>query len=178
MLIHDLNFELYISAPTMQQKIEELAKRIEADFTDCTERPLFMITLGGAVVFAVDLCRHFNFVTEWSYVKCSSYNEGLTSSRNVKFELEPTISPQGRDVIVLEDIVDTGNTYQALHSYLMQHGAKSVRIASMIIKRDVYDKDLPIDYVALESDDIFLIGMGLDYNQLGRNLNGIYKLAK
>lgn len=177
MLIHNLNFELYISADTMRDNIEQVAMQIDADFARNQDPPLFMVTLGGAIVFAADLCRKLSFASEWSYVKCSSYHDAMKSSGKIRFELEPTISPLGRDVIVLEDIVDTGNTYEVLHRYLMERGARSVKIATMLIKRDVYDKDLPIDYVAAESDNIFIVGMGLDYNQLGRNLDGIYKLS-
>lgn len=178
MQIHNLNFEPYISAEHLAEQTARVAAQINRDYALAETPPLILITLGGAVIYAADLVRRLDFMTELSYVKCSSYNDGISSTGQIKMEIEPTISPVGRDVIVVEDIVDTGNTYVALHDYLMRAGAKSVKIATMLIKTAVYKKELPIDYISLEIDDIFVVGSGLDYNQLGRNLAGIYRLSK
>lgn len=178
MQIHNLNFEPYISAEHLAEQTARVAAQINRDYAISDTPPLILITLGGAVIYAADLVRRLDFMTELSYVKCSSYNDGISSTGQIKMEIEPTISPVGRDVIVVEDIVDTGNTYVALHDYLMRAGAKSVKIATMLIKTAVYNKELPIDYISLEIDDIFVVGSGLDYNQLGRNLAGIYRLSK
>lgn len=178
MQINNLNFEPYISAATLREQTVRVAAQISRDYADSTTPPLIIITLGGAVIFAADLVRSLDFVTDIAFVKCSSYHNSLTSSSKITFELPLTISARGRDVIVIEDIVDTGNTYVVLHDYLTAQGATSIRIATMLIKKDVYKKTLPIDYVAHEVDDIFVIGSGLDYNQLGRNLDGIYRLSK
>lgn len=178
MQIHDLNFELYITADILQGHIKRIADQINLDYANAPRRPLIIITLGGALVFGADLIRQLNFVTDIAYVKCSSYNNSMESSGCIDFELGLTISAADRDVIIIEDIVDTGNTYVALHDYLLKVGVRSVKIATMLLKSSVYKKNLPIDYLAVAIDDIFVIGFGLDYNQLGRNLNGIYRLTK
>lgn len=178
MQIHNLNFEPHISAETLLEQTRSVAMQINRDYSASATPPIILVTLGGALIFAADLVRNLDFVAEIAYVKCSSYNAALESSGNINFELKVTLPVVGRDVIVIEDIVDTGNTYVALYDYLMQQGATSVRIATMLIKKDVYKKSLSIDYVAIEVEDVFVIGSGLDYNQLGRNLRGIYRLSK
>lgn len=178
MLIHNQNFEPYISADTLSKQIDRIANQINQDFADSKDAPLIVITLCGALIFGSDLVRRLDFITDLAFVKCSSYGDSMSPSDYIRYELPPTISPLGRDVIIVEDIVDTGNTYLALHRHLTEMGAKSIRIATMLFKKDVYKKLLPIHYVAMEIDTIFVVGSGLDYNQLGRNLNGIYRLTK
>lgn len=178
MLIHDLNFEPYLSSEFLTEKIAAVASHINRDYAAETDPPIILITLGGAVVFAADLVRRLNFVAELAFVKCSSYYDSMHSSGQITFELDVTVSVSNRRVIVVEDIVDTGNTYVALHDHLIRMKAGSVSIATMLLKKEVYKQSLPIDYTAVEIDDVFVIGYGLDYNQLGRNLNGVYKLSK
>lgn len=175
MQLHDLFFEPYIPASQIESAVEGVARRINADYAHCITPPLFLVTLSGAFMFAAELSKYLNIPVEFAFVKCSSYNTAAVSSGEVRFEVECTVSPTGRDVIVVEDVVDTGNTYVALHAYLMRLEARSIRIASLLLKTEVYDKSLPLDYVALSVENIFLVGYGLDYNQLGRNINGIYR---
>lgn len=175
MRIHDIDFEPYISSDHIEEAISKLAERINTDYADRDSPLLALITLSGAIIFASQLCKQLKVPVELAFVKCSSYGVTTHSSGDVKFEVEPTTDIKGRDVLVLEDIVDTGNTWVALNKYIKEHGAQSVRIATLLLKEEVYDKDLPLDYVALRVENRFLIGYGLDYNQLGRNLNGIYR---
>lgn len=174
MRIHDIDFEPYISAAQVETAIRSVAERINTDYAASTEPVLLLITLSGATMFAGELCKSLTIPVEFSFVKCSSYGASTTSSGNIAFNVEPTASLLGRDVIVLEDVVDTGNTWVALHTYIEQQGARSLKIATMLLKPEVYDKSLPLDYVGLEVENKFLVGYGLDYNQLGRNINGIY----
>lgn len=175
MKIHDIDFQEYISNNVIEKAIADIAAQINKDYENSQEPVLLLITLAGAVIFGAQLCKHLTIDVELAFVKCSSYGTSRTSSGRVIFQVEPTASLLGRDVIVVEDIVDTGNTWVALHTYIEQQGANSLAIATLMLKDKIYDKPLPLDYVALRVDSEFLIGYGLDYNQLGRNLNAIYK---
>lgn len=177
MKIHDIDFQEYIPKETIEKAIAQTAQRINDDYAQAEDPVLLLITLSGAVIFGAELCKHLTIPVELAFVKCSSYGTSQTSSGRITFDVEPTCSLLGRDVIVLEDIVDTGNTWAALHTYIEQQGAHSLAIATLMLKEEVYDKDLPLDYVALKVENEFLVGYGLDYNQLGRNINAIYKPA-
>lgn len=177
--IHDKTFEPYRSQEQVVAAIDAVARQIETQYKNKGgQRPLvLLVTLSGGVFFAVELARRLSIQVELAFVKCSSYNGGLCSSGNVVMEVEPTLELTGRDVLVVEDIVDSGNTWYALHAYLADKGLQSLAIASLVLKPTVYKGALPIDFVALEVDDLFLIGYGMDYNQLGRDIDGIYALA-
>lgn len=175
--VGDKDFAPYISASQIEESVKAIAQSINESYSESKTPVLMLVTLSGAMMFAAELSKYVTVPLEWGFVKCSSYGVGMTSSGNVRFEVQPTIPVEGRDVLVVEDIVDTGNTWVALHANLLESGAKSVKIATMAIKRDVYDKALPVDFVALEVENKFIVGYGLDYGQLGRNINGIYVLA-
>lgn len=174
--LHQLEFEPYISASEIEQQIERLASEINCQYAGLS--PLIVITLNGAFIFGAELVKRLNFQCEIAFVKCSSYHDGTQSSGAVEFELGLKIDPAGRDILILEDIVDSGTTYMALHRYFSERSVKSIRIATLCFKSEAYHHSTPLDYVALEVENIFIVGYGLDYNQLGRNINGIYKLKK
>lgn len=174
--ILDHDFRVYIKHDDVVAAIKSVARQIDANYTNSDRPPVLLITLSGAMMFAAELVQHLSVNHKWAFVKCSSYNDGMTSI-GVKIEVEPTASLQGEDVIVIEDIVDTGSTWEFLHKYCLDAGARSVKIATMTIKNEVYKKSLPVDYVGLEIEDKFVVGFGLDYSQQGRNLPHIYQLA-
>lgn len=176
--LHDKSFRVSVPRADILRAIESLSRQLNADYEQYSEPPLMIVTLSGAMIFASELASRLDFNVEIAFVKCSSYNEAMSSSSEVVFEMECTISPAGRHVIVIEDIVETGNTYIALHRYLSHKQALSIRIATLLHKPNLYKHDLPIDYAALTIDDDFVVGFGLDYNQLGRNLRAIYSLIK
>lgn len=176
--LHDKSFSISLERQNILKAIDALAAKLNTDYGHQSEPPLMVITLSGAMIFAAELAHRLDFNVEIAFIKCSSYHGGLSSSGEIKFEMECTISPENRHVIVVEDIVETGNTYIALHQYLMGKQAKSVRIATLLHKPALYKYSLPIDYVALEIENDFVVGFGLDYNQLGRNLGAIYTLIK
>ena len=126
-------------------------------------------------MFTAELMKRLSFQCELSCVKLSSY-KGTKSSGTVLTLLGLTSDVKGRRVILCEDIVDTGNTILALQEMLQDKGAAEVRICTMLLKPDVYDKDVKLDYVAMEIPSAFIVGFGLDYNELGRNLQDIYVL--
>jgi len=175
-VIRDHVFEPYISREELDVAINNVAERINTEYKASKEVPIFLITLSGATFFAVRLLEKLSFTPKIGFVKCSSYASGMKSSGKIKMALEPTIEISGKNIIILEDIVDTGLTWKFLHDYLLKSGANSVRIASMLFKEEAYKETAIIDWYALKVEDKFLVGMGLDYGELGRNLPTIYKL--
>lgn len=174
--LHGKTFELYIPATDIHPAITQLAKRISEDYRDA-RRPVLLVTLNGAVVFGGELFRQLDGEFEIAFVKLSSYGKNMSSQGEVRVDIPLTIDVAGRDVIIAEDVVDTGRTIRKLHHMLTQAGAKSIRTATLLLKPDVYARQadpLPVEYAALESQERFIIGYGLDYDGLGRNLEAIY----
>ncbi len=170
-------FSPYISGVEVEGAVRACAQMMNEQYCGSPEPVVMLGVLSGSMMFMAELSKHLDFAVEWGFVKCSSYGDGMESSGRVEVSIPPTIEVNGRDVLVVEDIVDTGNTWEFLHDYLTRCGASSVRIASLALKPTVYDKPLAVDFVALELEDIFVVGYGLDYAGLGRNLNGIYRLS-
>jgi len=177
-ILHGKRFELSVAGEEVDRHIRRLADELNRDYCKAHTVPLIMVTLSGGMMFAGELSKNLRFDCEFAFVKCSSYRDGMNSSGEVNFDVEPTTSPHSRDIIIVEDIVETGNTYCALYRYLQDKGALSIRIASLVVKEDKYDKGLPIDYIGIPIEDRFVIGYGMDFNGLGRNLYGLYQLAK
>lgn len=173
--IHDKVFEPYIDSTTIQEAITNIASKIHHDYIG--KRPVFLGVLNGCFYFATELIKKIDFDCEVSFVKVASY-AGTQSTGNVRQLLGLDQSIKGRHVIVLEDIVDTGNTIEAVTEIIRNMGAESVAIATLLMKPDVYDKDIEIDYVALNINPDFVLGFGLDYDGLGRNLNELYRLSE
>ncbi|SDG55446.1 hypoxanthine phosphoribosyltransferase [Psychroflexus sediminis] len=170
--LHDLEFEPYLDQNTLQQSVKELAERISADYTAKT--PVFLGILNGAFMFLSDLMKYYEGDCEISFTKLASY-EGISSSGEVSTLLGAG-NLRGRDVIVVEDIVDTGNTLEHIVDVLKNEGVASYRIASLFLKPEAYKKTFPVDYVGIEIPNKFIVGYGLDYNGLGRNIPEIYQL--
>ena len=180
----DRRFEPYISAERIHTAISELARRINRDYAACTGRPLLLVTLNGALIFAGELFRQLTGDFEVAFVKLSSY-EGIGSTGKVRLDVPVTAEVRGRDIVIAEDVVDTGNTIHALHGLLQQAGARSVRVATLVLKPTVYYRQperpgglLPVDYAAVEVEERFIVGYGMDYDGLGRNLGAIYVLSE
>ena len=155
--------------------VNGVAVQINEDYKK--KSPVFLIVLNGAFFFASDIIKKFDGNCEMSFIKVASY-EGTQSSGDVSTVMGVEPSLKGRDVIIIEDIVDTGNTIEAIVEILRQEEVKSYRIATLFYKPKAYTKDEKINYVGLEIENDFIVGYGLDYNGLGRNLNDIYKLKK
>ncbi len=168
-------FVKYIDNTQIMKAISDVAHTITNDYKDSPSAPIMLITLSGAMPFATYLGQELGVDAQWAFVKCSSYGCSMKSGE-LKINMATTIPLEGRDVIVIEDIIDTGKTWVKLHDYCLENGANSVKIATLSIKRDVYKQDLNVDYVALDIVDKFVVGFGLDYDQYGRNLKHIYKL--
>jgi adenylate kinase len=171
--IHDKTFEPYISA----QQLEEINARMAAEvYQDLGEsRPVFVAVLNGSFMFAADFVRHYKGECEISFVKMSSY-EGTQSTGKVHELIGLSSSVEGRDVVILEDIVDTGNTLEEIYRIFKDKKVKSFRIATLFFKPDAYKKDFKIDYVGKPIPNRFIVGYGLDFDEVGRNLPQVYQL--
>ena len=173
--LHDKFFKPFISYAEMEEAIDRLADRVNADFRDSDDVPIFLCVLNGAIMFTAAMMKRLNFKAELVSIKLSSY-QGTASTGTVLIPIGLTAPVEGRRVIIFEDIVDTGNTIVALKEMLLSKGAREVRICTMLLKPDVYKKDERLDYVGKEIPNAFIVGYGLDYDELGRNLPDIYVL--
>lgn len=171
----DKVFEQFIPYEDLNTAIEKLAGKINRDFAG-KETPLFIGVLNGAFMFFSELLQKIDFQCEVTFVKLSSYH-GTTSSGTVTELIGLKDNIRGRHVIVVEDIVDTGESIAHLMNSLVGHQPASIDIATMLFKPDSYKKDFPIKYAAMDIPNDFIVGFGLDYNQLGRNLRDIYKIV-
>lgn len=170
----DKTFVKYILSDKIDAEIARLAAEINEEYRN--DDPILLITLNGAVFFAVDLIKQLDIKCRVSCVKLSSYS-GTESTGKINSLIGLNEDVRGQRVIILEDIVDTGRTYVHLHQTLTEAGAKDVRIATMTLKPDAYKGDLPVHYVGLSIPNKFVVGRGLDYDGYGRNLNDIYQVV-
>ncbi len=173
--LHDKKFEIFIAEEEINFAIEAMAKQIEADFFD--DIPVFIGVLNGSFMVVSDLLKKYNAPCEVSFVKMASY-EGMQTTNEIKQLIGLNQNLEGRSVIVVEDIVDTGNTIAELKTLLKHHHVKHFKIATLFLKPDAYTKDIKLDYVGIRIPDKFIVGYGLDYDGLGRNLKDIYQLSE
>ena len=175
--ILDKTFVPFIKEEEISAAIEGLADRMNDDFAGVSEEnaPILLCTLNGAVPFTGALLTRLRFPVEMAAIRVASYL-GTESTGEVRTILGLEKSVKGRLVIVAEDIVDTGNTIEQLCKTLREEGAAGVRICTLLLKPDVYKKNIPLDYVALQIPNRFIVGFGLDYNGFGRNTRDIYVL--
>lgn len=169
----DKTFVKYINREDVDEAITRLAKEIMLEYR--YDDPILLITLNGAVFFAVDLIKQLDFPCRISCVKISSYS-GTESTGEIKNLIGLNEDISGKRILILEDIVDTGQTYVHLYNMLMEAGAKDVRMATMTMKPDAYKADLPVHYVGINIPNKFVVGRGLDYDGYGRNLPDIYQV--
>ncbi|HMO39292.1 MAG TPA: hypoxanthine phosphoribosyltransferase [Saprospiraceae bacterium] len=172
---HDLLFEEIIDQATIAARVRELGNQLHTAYQD--KNPLFIGVLNGAFIFAADLIRASGITCEIDFVRMSSYR-GLESSGAVEVALESKIDIAGRHLIVVEDIVDTGNTLTMFCEALQRQRPASVAIAAMLVKPDALQHPLQVDFVGFNIPPAFVIGYGLDYNEQGRHLPGIYQLRQ
>lgn len=171
--VRDKNFEVYLNSQSIDKEVEQVAQTLEKDYGNST--PFFLGVLNGSFMFISDLLKKYQKPCEMGFIKAASY-EGMQSTGKVTFKGMESLNIENRDVIIVEDIVDTGNTLKALHEFLAQYRPKSVKICTLLYKKEAYKHTLPIDYVCFEVDNKFLLGYGLDYDGLGRNLPEVYIL--
>ncbi len=177
--LHDKTFRLFIKNEEIEKAIDTIAERLNSDYANCTDEDpaILLCTLNGAVIFAAELLKRLNFPLMLKACKLSSY-AGTCTTGIVKTDVPLPQHLEGRRVIIVEDIVDTGGTIVTLMEQLREHKVKDAKVCTLLLKKDVYDKDVILDYVAMEVPNLFIVGFGLDYNELGRNIKDIYVLDK
>ena len=173
--ILDKDFRELLSEKVIQQRIEELAGQINNGLKG--KEVVFLGILNGAFLFAADLFRRINFPARISFVKLASY-QGTSSSGTIKELIGWNEDIKNKTIVVVEDIVDTGNTLERIVDELVIRKAFEVRIAAMLFKPAAYTKNIQLDYIGFEIPNDFVVGYGLDYDGFGRNLPSVYTLIK
>lgn len=171
--LHDKQFEPFISANEINTQLQRLAAEVAADLQG--ETPIFIGVLNGAFMVVSDFVKHYTGNCEVSFVKVASY-EGMGSTGEVKQLIGLNQNLEGRSVVIIEDIVDTGNTVEELIRMFADKGLKQLKLATLFFKPEAYKKDIKLDYVGFEIPNKFIVGYGLDYDGLGRNLPEVYQL--
>ena len=173
--LHDKTFVPYLKNEELEAAIDRLAEKINQAHRGETEPVILLCVLNGAIMFTAELMKRLDFPLELMTIKVASYS-GTRSGGHIQEVMGITGSVKGRKVIICEDIVDTGATMVYLDKRLRESGAAEVEICSMLLKPEVYKQPLKLDYVAMEIPNRFIVGFGLDYDQLGRNYSDIYVL--
>lgn len=171
--LHDLRFEPFISEAQITSAIEKISEDINRDYRG--KKPLFLGILNGAFMVASEIIKRFEGDCEVAFVKLDSY-EGTSSTGKVETLLGLNQPVEGREVIVIEDIIDSGYTLAAINGILKSRKVGGYRVVTLFFKPAAYKKDFEIDYIGIEIPNDFIVGYGLDYDGLGRNLTQIYKL--
>ncbi|MGP1446035.1 MAG: hypoxanthine phosphoribosyltransferase [Candidatus Limimorpha sp.] len=171
----DKGFGLYIPQQRIEEAIETVARRINTDMDG--KNPLFLVVLNGAFMFASELFKRLTIECEISFVKLSSYS-GTETTSVVRELIGLDHSLKGRNVVIVEDIVDTGHTMKYTIQKLKALEAADVRVATLFFKPKSFQYSYPIDYKAMDISNEFIVGYGLDYNQHGRNFPDIYKIIE
>lgn len=172
--ILDKVFIPFIGESEIRQYIERLAQVINRE--EHNTHPLFLVVLNGSFIFAADLLKQIHVPCEIEFIKVRSY-EGTTSTGKVEMIFSPSEAKyRNRTVILVEDIVDTGNTVEFLYHYLYRSGAGKVKICTLFFKPEAYKKTVPIEWIGQSIENRFIVGYGLDYEGYGRNLRSVYVL--
>ncbi len=174
--LHDRTFEVMIPAEKIDEAVAKVAQRLNEDYASCKRPPIFVSVLSGSFMYLADLVRKVNFDNELAFVKISSY-EGTQSTGSIKQHLGIDFDVTGRDLIIVEDIVETGNSIDHMVKYLQGLNPNSVEVCTLFFKPEKYRFDHPIRYCAMEIGNEFIVGYGLDYDQIGRNLKDIYVVS-
>ena len=164
----------FIKESSIKDKVKELAQRLNRDYEGKT--PIFIGILNGSFIFLSDLIREINVDCEIDFMKLSSYGDNQISSGNIKILKELNCQIEGRDIILVEDIIDSGLSIKYMRTLVEKENPKSLKIVALLFKKNVSNLDFEIDYVGFEIENEFVVGYGLDHAQKYRNLKGIYVL--
>jgi len=171
MKILDLEFELYLNRSEILQKVRNISESINRDYKD--KDPLFLAILNGSFIFAADLFREINVPSQISFIKLSSYSQ-VTSTGKVKELIGLNDNVFNRNLIIIEDIIDSGLTLQHVRAALQDLGSASIEIATLFLKPESFHKGFDIKYVGFSIPNEFIVGYGMDYEGYGRNLPDVY----
>jgi len=174
MKIADLEFEPLIAYSEIEKRTKELAAQLNEDFAG--KFPIFVGVLNGSFLFMADLLKELTMPCEVAFTKVSSYHGGLKSTRIIRDDYDLKVPIERRHVVIIEDIVDTGHTLTYLLSKLEVRKPASLTVVTLLLKPEAIELSIEeLKYVAFEIENKFVVGYGLDYRELGRNLKGIYK---
>ena len=173
--LKDKTFRIAIPYEEIEKAIDKVAAEINADFNGCEDLPILLCVLNGSIMFTAELMKRITFNCQIVSTKLTSY-QGTSTTGKVKQAMGLTADISGRRVIVLEDIVDSGNTIVELKRILEEKGVAESKMCTLLLKPDAYKKDVKLDYVAMEIPNDFIVGFGLDYDEMGRNFKDIYVL--
>ena len=168
-------FAVYLSEEKIQARVKRLAKAISKDYAG--KVPIFIGVLNGSFIFMADLIRYMTVDCEIDFLKLSSYGDAKISSGNVRLLKELNCQVTDRDIIVVEDIVDSGLSIDFMRKLILKEHPRSLKVVSLLFKKDALKIDVAVDYVGFIIPSYFVIGYGLDYAQKVRNLRSIYKLV-
>ena len=171
--LHNKEFEIFIAETEISAIVHSMANQIN---NSGIKNPLFIAVLNGSFIFAADIMRKINIPnSEISFIKLSSYL-GTESTGEVNELIGLGKNIRNRNIIILEDIIDTGITLEKIISLLEKESVADIKIATLLFKPEAYTKDISIDYIGKSIANDFVVGYGLDYDEIGRNLPHIYKL--
>ena len=171
--LHDLYFKPFISAQEIDAAVQNMVDAIALELGD--EMPVFIGILNGSFMLVSDFVKKYPKPCEVTFIKLASY-EGVKSTEDIQRLIGLTQDLTGRTVVVLEDIIDSGNTLEEVHRIFKNENVKQLLIATLFYKPESYDKDFKLHYVGMEIPNKFIVGYGLDYNGLGRGLPDVYQL--
>lgn len=171
--LHDLYFKPFISEKEIDSAVQKMVDGIAADLGD--EVPVFVGILNGSFMLVSDFVKKYPKPCEVTFIKLASY-EGVKSTEDIQRLIGLTQDLTGRTVVILEDIIDSGNTLEEVHRIFENENVKQLLIATLFYKPEAYDKDFKLHYVGMEIPNKFIVGYGLDYNGLGRDLPNVYQL--
>lgn len=175
MRLNDKSFRLFKSEQEILTAVRAIAAKINDEYIG--KRPLLVPILNGSFLFAADLMKELKLDCEISFIRASSY-EGTRSNGKPALNMGLNVDIKGRHVIIVEDIIDTGHTLARMLPLLKGYGPESLKVATLLLKPGSLKHDISIDYVGLEIPDEFIVGYGLDYDGLGRNLRDIYQVVE
>ena len=170
--IHDKEFELFISKKELESIVDQMANKMESLQS---EAPVFIVVLNGSFFFASDLLKALSFDSEVHFIKVKSY-EGMESSGKMNLSLDINVDISNKTIVILEDIIDTGTTLHYLINHLQEKNPKKIITASLLFKPNAYKQEHTIDFIGKSIENDFVVGYGLDYDELGRTLPHIFKL--
>ncbi len=171
----DKEFTLFLTADKIQAEVQRIADRINTELNN--EDVVFLGILNGAFMFASDLVRKINFDVQVTFVKLTSYN-GQSSTGIVKRLIGINEDLKDKTVVIVEDIIDTGNTIESIIAQIKGFRPRQIFVATLLLKPELYSKEIHIDYVGFRIPNNFVVGYGLDYNGYGRNLRNLYALEE
>ena len=171
--LNDKTFEVMIPAEEIDKAVAKVAEQLNKDYAESEKAPIFVGVLNGSYMFLSDLVRKTTFNNEVTFVRISSY-EGTQSTGSITQKSGIDFDIEGRDIIIVEDIVETGHSINHMLQYIKSLKPSSVEVCTLFFKPEKYLYDLPIKYCAMEIGNEFIVGYGLDYDQIGRGLKDIY----